>query len=81
MSVNRLRGRRKPIGAAAWIMDSGAFSELSTHGRYRHSVEDYAAEIARWADDPALLAVVAQDYMCEPWILQKTELRSQIISG
>ena len=74
VSVNRLRGRRKPVGASAWIMDSGAFTEISTHGRYRHSVEDYAAEIARWSGDPALLAVVAQDYMCESWILEKTGL-------
>jgi len=74
ISVNRLRGRRKPVGASAWIMDSGAFTELSTHGRYRHSVEEYAAEANRWAHDPALQAVVAQDYMCEPWILEKTGL-------
>jgi hypothetical protein len=55
-------------------MDSGAFTELSTHGRYRHSVEEYAAEANRWTSDPALQAVVAQDYMCEPFILEKTGL-------
>lgn len=74
VSVNRIRGRRKPIGAAAWIMDSGAFTELSRHGRYRHSVEEYAAEINRWASDPSLVAAVAQDYMCEPFIIAKTSL-------
>lgn len=74
ISVNRLRGRRKGIEATSWIMDSGAFSELSQHGKYRHSVEDYAAEINRWAADPRLLAAVAQDYMCEPWIVEKTGL-------
>lgn len=72
ISVNRIRGRKKPIGAKAWIMDSGAFTEIATHGRYRHSVEEYAAEINRWADDPTLVAVVAQDYMCEAFILAKT---------
>ena len=55
-------------------MDSGAFTEISTHGRYRHSVEAYAAEINQWASDPGLLAAVAQDYMCEPFILEKTGL-------
>jgi hypothetical protein len=74
VSVNRIRGRKKPIGAKAWIMDSGAFTELSQHGAYRHSVEQYAAEINRWADDPTLVAVVAQDYMCEPFIVEKTGL-------
>lgn len=40
-------------------MDSGAFTEISNHGRYRHSVEEYAAEINRWADDPNLVAAIA----------------------
>lgn len=74
VSVNRLRRRRKAVGAKRWIMDSGAFTEIATHGCYRNSVEEYAAEINRWADDPALVAAVAQDYMCEPFILAKTGL-------
>lgn len=74
VSVNRLRGRKKAVGATEWIMDSGAFTEISTHGRYRHSVEEYAAEINRWASDPGLLAAVSQDYMCEPFIIEKTGL-------
>lgn len=74
VSVNRIRRRKKPIGAGAWIMDSGAFTEIATHGHYRSSVADYAAEINRWADDPTLVAAVAQDYMCEPFILTKTGL-------
>lgn len=77
VSVNRLRRRRKAVEAAQWIMDSGAFTEISTHGRYRHSVEEYAAEINRWASSPGLLAVVSQDYMCEPFILEKTGLTVQ----
>jgi hypothetical protein len=57
-----------------WIMDSGAFTELSTHGRYRHEVHEYAAEIKRWWKCGLLLAAVSQDYMCEPFILEKTGL-------
>jgi len=74
VSVNRIRGRKKAIGAGAWIMDSGAFTEIATHGHYRSSIAEYAAEINRWADDPTLIAAVAQDYMCEPFILAKTGL-------
>lgn len=74
VSVNRLRGRKKPVGAGSWIMDSGAFTEIATHGKYRSSVEEYAAEINRWAGDPTLVAAVAQDYMCEPFIIEKTGL-------
>jgi hypothetical protein len=75
VSVNRLRGRRKAVGAKEWIMDSGAFTELATHGRYRHGVEEYAAEVNRWAyPGSGLVAAVAQDFMCEPWIVEKTGL-------
>lgn len=75
ISVNRLRRRRKAVMAGAWIMDSGAFSEISTNGRYRQGAEDYAAEINRWSyEGSGLVAAVAQDYMCEPWIVAKTGL-------
>lgn len=38
------------------------------HGRYRRSVEDYAAEIRQLHDARIVRigAAVAQDYMCEP---------------
>jgi hypothetical protein len=74
ISVNRLRDRRGPFQVGDWIMDSGAFTEISTHGAYRHSVADYAAEIRRWSGNGRLLAAVAQDWMCEPWIVEKTGL-------
>lgn len=74
ISVNTLRNRRGPFPAGDWIMDSGAFTEISTHGRYRHGVEEYAAQIVRWKSNGNLLAAVAQDYMCEPFIVEKTGL-------
>jgi len=76
ISVNRLRSRRSPLVAHDWIMDSGAFTEISTHGHYRHSVAEYASEIRRWASNGSgrLLAAVAQDWMCEPFIVAKTGL-------
>lgn len=74
VSVNRLRDRKGPFQVGDWIMDSGAFTEISTHGRYRHSVAEYAAQIRRWAGNGRLLAAVSQDWMCEPWIVAKTGL-------
>jgi hypothetical protein len=75
VSVNRLRTRKAPVAAHEWIMDSGAFTEIATHGRYRSSVEDYAEQINRWAfEGSGLVAAVAQDWMCEPWIVRKTGL-------
>jgi len=74
VSVNRLRSRKGPFKVGDWIMDSGAFTEVTTHGGYRHSVAEYAAEIRRWAGNGNLLAAVAQDYMCEPFVVAKTGL-------
>jgi hypothetical protein len=72
VSVNRLRKRRSGFAVGDWIMDSGAFTEISTHGRYRHGVDEYAAEIRRWKGNGNMLAAVAQDYMCEAHILAVT---------
>ncbi len=75
ISINRVRTRRKRLPCQDWILDSGAFTEISTYGCYRHPPEDYAAEVRRIARlGGNLLAAVSQDYMCEPHILEKTGL-------
>jgi hypothetical protein len=74
ISINRIRNRKSAFVVGDWIMDSGAFTEISTHGMYRHSVEEYGEQIRRWKTNGNLLAAVSQDYMCEPWILEKTGL-------
>jgi hypothetical protein len=72
ISVNRLWLRKGPFRANEWIMDSGAFTEISTYGEYRYPVKKYAKEIARWKRVGQLTAAVAQDWMCEPHIVKKT---------
>ncbi len=72
ISVNRLKTRKSTFSVWDWIMDSGAFTEISTHGHYRYSVQEYANEIIRWKKTGNLLAAVSQDYMCEPFITNKT---------
>lgn len=76
VSVNRLRARKAPMQVGDWIMDSGAFTEISRHGGYRHDVAEYAAEIRRWATNGSgrLLAAADQDFMCEPFIVKITGL-------
>jgi hypothetical protein len=75
ISINRVRGRKSAVPSCDWILDSGAFSEISRHGRYRHEPEEYAAEINRLATiNQGLKIAVSQDYMCEPFILEKTGL-------
>lgn len=72
VSVNRIRNRKSSFIVGDWIMDSGAFSEIFNHGEYRSSVGEYADQIRRWAGNGNMLAAVSQDYMCEPFILEKT---------
>ncbi|WWT39847.1 hypothetical protein [Microcystis phage Mwe-JY25] len=72
ISINRIRDRKSPFKVGDWVMDSGAFTELLNHGRYRYSVADYANAARRWIGNGNLLAIVAQDYMCEPFMLAKT---------
>ncbi len=74
ISVNRLRNRKSNFVVGDWILDSGAFSTILTHGGYPHPVEEYAAQIRRWRTCGNLLAAVAQDYMCEPGMLAITGL-------
>lgn len=74
ISVNRLRKRKGPFQVGDWIMDSGAFSAILTHGGYPHGVEEYAAQIDRWKGCGRLLAAIAQDYMCEAAMLDRTGL-------
>lgn len=72
ISVNTLRARKRDFRVNSWIMDSGAFTELSLYGRYRYPVDEYINQIERWRVCGRLQAVVSQDYMCEPFILSKT---------
>jgi hypothetical protein len=74
ISINRLRRRKADFVVQDWIMDSGAFSTVSKHGGYPYPVAQYAAEIVRWSRCGNLLAAVAEDYMCEPFIVAKTGL-------
>lgn len=74
ISVNRLATRKGPFLVGDWIMDSGAFTIVNKHAGYPNAVSEYAEHIKRWATNGNLLAAVAQDYMCEPFVLARTGL-------
>jgi len=73
LSINGLMERRSNFVANDWILDSGAFTRITT-GRGHLPVGEYAAAANRWASCGNLLAVVSQDWMCEPFVLQTTGL-------
>lgn len=74
VSVKRLARRVGDFAVNDWIMDSGAFSTILTHGGYPEEPEVYAEQIKRWSRCGNLLAAVAQDFMCEAHMLAITGL-------
>lgn len=76
ISVNRLGTRRKPVPCGKVLGDSGAFTKVSKFGGYPESPEVYAGKVHRLqsAGVVAYVAVVSEDYMCEPFVLAKTGL-------
>lgn len=74
VSVHALEKRRSGFPVRRWIMDSGAFTTILKHGGYPHPVAEYAKHILRFARNGRLTAASSQDYMCEPFMLEKTGL-------
>lgn len=70
ISVNTIAKRKSRFKVNEWIMDSGAFSQISRYGKFMMSPRQYLEQIERWRPTVA----VVQDWMCEPFILQKTGL-------
>ena len=74
ISINRFIGankRKSDFPARVWIMDSGAFSQIFKKGEHALTPAEYAAQIKRWSRCGILARAVAQDYMCEDFILKK----------
>jgi hypothetical protein len=70
-----LRRRSFPRASARWALDSGAFTELSIHGNWTVQPVQYAREARLFSEEIGRLDFAApQDWMCEPWILEKTGL-------
>ena len=57
-----------------WALDPGGFTELSLYGEWRTSVYQYVSDVWRFAQMGCLAWVAPQDWMCEPFMLQKTGL-------
>lgn len=72
-SFKRIRNRKDKIPTMPnqrWIMDSGAFSEISLNGKYTYSVDEYLNCVLE--NEPNIF--VTMDWMCEPHIIEKTGL-------
>lgn len=64
-----------PRARGRWALDSGAFTELSMFGEWRMSVAEYAESVWRYQAEVGNLDWISpMDYMCEPFMLEKTGL-------
>lgn len=72
-----LRRRKTPFPRATttWALDSGGFTELNLYGEWRTTPTEYVAAVRRYAEELGGLQWASpQDWMCEPWVLDKTGL-------
>lgn len=76
VSHRTLRGYRTlPRAAAPWALDSGGFTELSLHGRWETTLDEYVAAVRRYTAEVGMLEWASpQDWMNEPAMLARTGL-------
>jgi hypothetical protein len=76
VSYGRLRAAKTlPAATAPWVCDSRAFSEITQHGTWTISAEQYAADLVRYAREIGHLAWAApQDWPCRQPLLDATGL-------
>jgi hypothetical protein len=76
VSHRRLRDRKRlPRARCSWALDSGAFTELNLHGRYKTTVSEYVEAVRRYGDEiGGMLWAAPLDWMCEPFVIERTGL-------
>lgn len=76
VSARRLRRLKTlPQAQYGWALDSGGFTELSLRGWWMVPAMSYSTQVRGWRDRIGRMAWAApQDWMCEPWVVQKTGL-------
>lgn len=76
VSYRRL-GRRVtayPRATSPYAVDSGAFTEINTHGRWLTTPQEYVDGLRMYADQLGMPEWAAQqDSMCEPFVLDRVE--------
>jgi hypothetical protein len=87
ISRNRLAGYRstpKPARVPALLLDSGGFTELKNHGRWRLTPEQFLTEVRTHLahiDGGQPIAVVQQDMMCEPIVIYGGRSKDGVFVG
>lgn len=79
LSYGRLRkAKRLHRAIAPWVCDSRGFNEIMDHGRWTITVEEYAADLIRYADQIGMPEWVApQDWPAAAPMLERTGLTEE----
>jgi hypothetical protein len=72
ISITTLMDRWQSFRVNNWLLDSGAFTQLTTHGKFQMTPKGYAAAIRQWQHSGNLVGAMAQDWMCDPYVRQRT---------
>tara|TARA_R100000329_G_scaffold151407_1_gene147392 strand:+ start:2225 stop:3013 length:789 start_codon:yes stop_codon:yes gene_type:complete len=59
---------------STWALDSGGFTELNLHGTWTIDADSYIESVRRYQSWGGLQWAAPQDWMVEPWIIEKTGL-------
>jgi hypothetical protein len=72
------RTKNAPQAQGPWSLDSGGFTELNMFGKWVTPPSQYADEVQQWQERCGKMQWAAiQDWMCEPFVLEKTGLSVQ----
>lgn len=64
-----------PRAIAPWSLDSGAYTELSKHGHWRMTPEQYVVRVREIRDHVGMMDFACtQDWVCAPPVMKKTGL-------
>ena len=85
VSRNRLRKCRTIRHADGPILlDSGGFTELKDHGRWRISPAEYVAEVRAYVQalgPDRVVGIAQQDWMCEPTVIEGGHTKDGLFVG
>ncbi len=70
-----LKKVKVPRALGPWVLDSGGFTELNLNGGWLTTPRQYVKEIEQFSQTVGrMVGAAPQDWMCEPFVLQKTGL-------
>lgn len=84
VSRNRLANRNPRRANGPILIDSGAFTELKTHGRWRTTPTEYVTEVRRHVaaiGAENIVAIGPQDWMCEKIVINSGTSKDGVFVG